>query len=233
MHTLVNFTAAATSRAWPLSSVTAPCCPQGEGLLPGLRVSRGCLGRGAGWPGTALGQAPQPHPLFRCLSRPHCCGDGWGPGLPTRSSRPWQQREKPTPRGESRAPAPPLRLLWEGCSWGVFPALPAGSGLQGSFGVKHPWAGSTVLVSELAHVLVTRWRSWFGGGHALRPVPRRPLHTRAVTWGPGRERPETHVHSAPHSVTAWRQCHRAALVPTAHWPRACGSHALASSAASL
>lgn len=71
-----------------LLSLTAPRCPQGEGLLPGLRVSWGCLGRGAGWPWTGLGQAPQPHPLFRCLSRPHCCGDGWGPGLPMRSSRP-------------------------------------------------------------------------------------------------------------------------------------------------
>lgn len=43
----MNFTAVAAGRAWPLSSVTAPRCPQGEGLLPGLRVSRGCLGRGA------------------------------------------------------------------------------------------------------------------------------------------------------------------------------------------
>ena len=147
MHTLVNFTVAAAGRAWPLSSVTAPRCPWGEGLLPGLRVSRGCLGRGSGWPGTALGQAPQPHPLFRCLSRPHYCGDGWGPGLPTRSSRPWQQREKSTPRGESGGSRPAPEAALGGVFMGGVSCAPCWQWVARLLWSQASLGGSTVLVS--------------------------------------------------------------------------------------
>lgn len=57
----------------------------------------------------------------------------------------------------------------------MFPKIPAGSGLQGSFGVKHPWVGFMVLVSELTRVLVTCSRSQSEGGRALWPVPLAPF----------------------------------------------------------
>lgn len=82
-----------------------------------------CPDRGGFGPRAVLsccaGPAIQRHPPCRNLSRPHCSGSGWGPGLPTRSS-PGRQRERPVLRGECGAT--PLGAPW--CAWGWSQAPP-------------------------------------------------------------------------------------------------------------
>lgn len=98
-----------------------------------------CPDRGGFGPRAVLsccaGPAIQRHPPCRNLSRPHCSGSGWGPGLPTRSS-PGRQRERPVLRGECGAT--PLGAPW--CAWAGAKHHPASSCGRHCSAACHPLA---------------------------------------------------------------------------------------------